>query len=103
MPPGTPPGEWGRDGPAVRMGLSSVRAVGDDLAKRIVAEREANGAFADPYDLARRVSDMTPAQLEALATAGAFGCFGLERREALWVAGAAAGGRADRPGRILTP
>jgi error-prone DNA polymerase len=28
---------------------------------------------------------------EALATAGAFGCFGLSRREALWAAGAAAG------------
>jgi error-prone DNA polymerase len=101
-PAGTPPGEWGRDGPAVRMGLSSVRAVGDELAKRIVAEREANGAFADPYDLARRVPDMTPAQLEALATAGAFGCFGLERREALWVAGAVAEVRADRLDGIVT-
>src|SRR5262249_19301066 len=30
------------------------------------------------------------AALEALATAGAFGCFGLSRRAALWAAGAAA-------------
>src|SRR5690606_19989162 len=40
-PAGTPPEEWGRGGPAVRLGLSSVRAVGDELARRIVAEREA--------------------------------------------------------------
>jgi error-prone DNA polymerase len=102
MPPGTPPGEWGRGGPAVRMGLSSVRAVGDELAERIVASRDAGGAFADPYDLARRVPGMTAAQLEALATAGAFGCFGLERREALWVAGAVAEVRADRLDGIVT-
>jgi error-prone DNA polymerase len=33
---------------------------------------------------------LTLPQLEALATAGAFGCFGLDRRAALWAAGAAA-------------
>ena len=33
---------------------------------------------------------MPAAALEALATAGAFGCFGLSRRAALWAAGAAA-------------
>ena len=38
-------------------------------------------------------------QLEALATAGAFGCFGLERREALWAAGAVAQSRPGPPGR----
>jgi len=35
--------------------------------------------------------------LEALATAGAFGCFGVGRREALWAAGAAA---TIRPGQL---
>lgn len=35
-------------------------------------------------------------QVEALATAGALGCFGMSRREALWAAGAAATGRPDR-------
>ena len=38
---------------------------------------------------------LTTAQLEALATADAFACFGLTRREALWAAGAAA---QERPG-----
>ncbi|WP_390624073.1 OB-fold nucleic acid binding domain-containing protein [Fodinicola feengrottensis] len=35
-------------------------------------------------------------QAEALATAGAFDCFGLTKREALWAAGAAAQERPDR-------
>ena len=43
----------------------------------------------------------TAAQLEALATADAFACFGLTRREALWAAGAAAQDRPDRlPGTV---
>ena len=44
-------------------------------------------------DLVRRTR-LTTAQLEALAAAGAFDCFGLTRREALWLAGKAA---QDRP------
>ena len=41
------------------------------------------------------------ANLEALATADAFACFGLTRREALWAAGAAAQDRPDRlPGTV---
>ena len=37
-----------------------------------------------------RRSGVSVAQAEALATAGAFDCFGLARREALWAAGAIA-------------
>jgi error-prone DNA polymerase len=86
----------GPEQPAVRLGLSSVRAIGDDLAKRIVAEREAVGPYLNMADLSRRIG-MSSAQLEALATAGAFECFGTERREALWAAGAAAD---CRPGQL---
>ncbi|HEX6597195.1 MAG TPA: error-prone DNA polymerase, partial [Acidimicrobiales bacterium] len=92
--PGRAPGEgaapetWGRGGPAVRVGLGAVRGLGADLAGRIVAERDARGAYASPEDLVRRVPGLSVAHLEALATAGAFGCFGLDRRRALWVAGA---------------
>ena len=86
--------EHRRDGGfAVRLGLSGVRGIGLPLARRIVAEREANGAYRDMHDLVRR-TDATAAQLEALATAGAFECLGLERREAIWMAGAAAEDRA---------
>src|SRR5690606_20816548 len=50
-----PPETWGKGGPAVRLGLASVRGIGDDLARRIVAERDANGPYAGPEDLVRRV------------------------------------------------
>jgi len=93
--PGEPPERWGIGGPVVRMGLSSVRTLGDDLAKSIEAERERGGAYHDMVDLVRRTG-LSTAQLEALATADAFACFGLSRREALWGAGAAAQERADR-------
>ncbi len=77
---------------AVRLGLMSVRGVGEPLAQRI--------AGAQPYesmaDLVHRVG-LSAAQVEALATAGAFDCFGLSRREALWAAGAAA---QATPGRL---
>jgi error-prone DNA polymerase len=76
-------------GTSVRLGLGSVRGIGKDLAERIVAERTEHGPYRDPEDLVRRVPGLDIAKLEALATAGVFGeCFGMERREALWAAGA---------------
>ncbi|MEU8230900.1 error-prone DNA polymerase [Actinoplanes sp. NPDC048967] len=98
--PGEPPHAWGLGGPAVRMGLSSVRTLGDDLAKVIEQERRAHGPYRDLADLARRTGCST-AHLEALATADAFAGFGLSRREALWAAGAAASDKPDRlPGTV---
>ncbi|MFB9239596.1 error-prone DNA polymerase [Plantactinospora siamensis] len=99
--PVDPPHRWGLGGPAVRLGLSAVRTLGEDLAGRIAAERTAHGPYRDLPDLARRVG-ATAAQLEALATADAFAGFGLTRREALWAAGAAAreGAGRDRAGRL---
>ncbi|GAA1465486.1 error-prone DNA polymerase [Microbacterium thalassium] len=83
-----------RDGRfAVRLGLAGVKGVGKTVAQRIVAAREADGAFRDLRDLVRRTS-ITTVQVEALATAGAFECLGITRREGIWLAGAAA---QDRP------
>jgi error-prone DNA polymerase len=93
---GEPPEDWGKGGPAVRLGLDGVRTLGEEVAKRIVAERDRSGPYRDMVDLARRVG-LTTAHLEALATADAFACFGLSRREALWAAGAAA---QEREGRL---
>jgi error-prone DNA polymerase len=82
---------------AVRLGLSAVRTIGEDLAERIAEGRP----YATMADLVRRVG-LSQAQVEALATAGAFGSIGLERREALWAAGAVAQARADRlPGAVV--
>jgi error-prone DNA polymerase len=92
---GTPPSQWGLGGPTVRLGLDSVRTMGEDKAKLIVEERERGGDYRDLPDLARRTG-LPATQLEALATGDAFACFGLTRREALWAAGAAAQDRPDR-------
>ncbi|MFT7645515.1 MAG: error-prone DNA polymerase [Candidatus Poriferisodalaceae bacterium] len=84
-------------GAAVRLGLSSVRSIGDDLALEI--------AELGPYDnmeqLVRRAG-VNLQHLEALATAGAFGCFGLDRRQALWAAGAVAQSKSGRLEGIVT-
>ncbi|OZD47272.1 error-prone DNA polymerase [Rhodococcus sp. 06-1477-1B] len=83
-----------RDGGfAVRLGLAGVTGIGAKVAERIVAERESGGDYRDLRDLVRRTGLVT-AQLEALATAGAFECLGHTRREAIWLSGSAA---LDRP------
>ena len=94
----TLPETWGVGGPAVRLGIGSVRGIGDDLAKAIAAGRP----YDSMEDLQRRVPGVTLAHLEALSTAGAFGCFDVSRREALWGAGAVAQGGADRLAGIVT-
>src|SRR5215211_1465168 len=78
--------EHRRDGNfAVRLGLSEVQGIGRELAERIVLERRRE-TFSDINDVTRRAG-LTVPQAEALATAGAFDCFGLSRRQALWNAG----------------
>ncbi|WP_260459318.1 DNA polymerase III subunit alpha, partial [Actinotalea ferrariae] len=83
------PTEAALRGPAIRMGLASVRGIGDALAEELVAERSRNGPFEGLRDLVRRVRLTTP-QIEALATGGALGSLGVDRREGLWAAGALA-------------
>ncbi len=79
-------------GPAIRPGLDGVRNLGRSAAERVAAGRP----YRDLEDFAARTG-LSAAALEALATAGAFGCFGLSRRAALWAAGAAA---SVRPGQL---
>jgi error-prone DNA polymerase len=86
---------------AVRNGLATVRMIGQPLAERVVEERARDGPFADMADVARRVRLTTP-QVEALATAGAFTCFGRDRRQSLWAAGVVAGERPEKlPGTVV--
>ena len=90
-----------RDRPAIRLGLASVRGLGEGPAERI-----AGGApWADAEDLVRR-AQVSRAQLEVLAAAGALDDLGPKgangRRRALWGAGAAAQGTPDRlPGIVV--
>ncbi|MBS4753749.1 error-prone DNA polymerase [Nocardioides sp. zg-ZUI104] len=88
------------DGWAVRLGLDSVKGIGTELAARIVAAR-AEAPFVDLRDLSRRAG-LGTTHLEALATAGAFESLGLDRRQALWMAGYAED-EAQLPGSTPAP
>ncbi|WP_280431766.1 error-prone DNA polymerase [Nocardia brasiliensis] len=83
-----------RRGTEIRLGLAAVRHIGSDLAEKIVAAR-GQRPYTSFLDLTGRV-ELTVAQAESLATAGALGSLGSTRRAALWAAGAAAGERPDR-------
>jgi error-prone DNA polymerase len=90
-------------GPAIRLGLSSVRGVGEETARRIAEGRP----WTSMEDLVRRAG-VTRAQLEALATAGALD--GLHpddsrrsrRRALVWGAGAASQATVDRLPGVVT-
>jgi error-prone DNA polymerase len=91
----------------VRLGLASVRGVGEETATRIEEGRPWSGQ----EDLVRRAG-VTRAQLEALATAGALDGLGSagaggsdrvpNRRSLVWGAGAAAQATADRLPGVVT-
>ncbi|MCA8090629.1 error-prone DNA polymerase [Burkholderia anthina] len=83
--PGQPPP---RGQPAVRLGLSLVRGLGETAARRIEAARAA-GPFGNVDTLARR-AQLERRDLEALAAANALATLAGHRRDALWQAVAAA-------------
>ncbi len=112
--------EADRDTPAVRLGLSSVRGIGDEAAGRIAEGRPWSGM----EDLVRRAG-VTRAQLETLATAGALDSLstdadgstgggengdpgekqtarGRNRRSLVWTAGAADQATFDRLPGVTT-
>jgi error-prone DNA polymerase len=82
---------------ALRLGLTQVRGIGEDVAKRIVAGRP----WASQEDLVRRAG-LGRGHLETLAASGALNDMGESRRSLLWSAGAAAQGTPDRLRGIVT-
>jgi error-prone DNA polymerase len=72
---------------AVRVGLRYVRGIADALLDRIDDERDAHGPFTSLEDFTRRTGTSVDT-LESLATAGAFASIDVDRRDALWAAGA---------------
>jgi error-prone DNA polymerase len=72
--------------PAVRLGLSEIRGLGERYRERLEAER-ARAPFASLIDFAGR-SGFPRAILARMAAAGAFVGFGLDRRAALWAVAA---------------
>ncbi|OEV04054.1 DNA polymerase, partial [Streptomyces nanshensis] len=93
------PDEASTGGRAIRLGLTSVRGLSAETARTIGDGRPYDGL----EDFARRTR-LPTRMLENLATAGAFTCFGISRRKALWAAGALA--RVDEtllPGTTAAP
>ena len=81
------PAEWGKSGPALRLGLRQLQGMGEIAARAMVAER-ARGRFESPAEFARRLqksqAPVTWREFALLAQAGAFDSTGASRREALW-------------------
>ncbi len=67
----------------VRLGLESVKGLGESEAKAIVRERELGGPFTDFDQFARRVG-LKEEALRNLALVGGFDAFGESRRALLW-------------------
>ena len=79
--------ETGATAGSIPFGLSAVRNVGEGLVGLIVAERDANGPFADFYDFCDRVdlSVLNKRTIESLIKAGAFDSLGHPRQGLLHV------------------
>ena len=68
---------------ALRLGLRQIDGLPEHIAAALVAEREDRGPYRDVADLRGRAG-LSPAHVERLASADAFTCLGLTRRQALW-------------------
>ncbi len=66
----------------IRFGLSAIKGVGESAARKIIEEREQNGAFRDIFDFVERVNlhAVNKKSIESLATAGAFDNLGQHNR-----------------------
>jgi error-prone DNA polymerase len=70
-------------GAALRLGLRQIDGLAEYAAAALVSAREEGGRFADVGALKERAG-LSPAVIERLAAADAFGSLGLARRQALW-------------------
>ncbi len=84
------------------MGLTTVRGIGEELAKAIVEERAAHGRYRSLADLLRRTGLPRPAA-EHLIAVGALSEFGLSRRELLWQLGLLLPGSRSPKSRVASP
>ena len=66
---------------AIRFGLAAIKGMGAAAAEAIIAERDANGPFADIFDVAKRVnlSAANKKSFESLVLSGGFDSFGIDR------------------------
>ena len=80
----------------VRLGLGRISGLGEAAARRIVAARQAGGTFDSVEDLVRR-AQLSSAEVQRLAHAGALASLAGHRHQALWTAA----GVDTRPPRLL--
>ena len=73
------------EGDALRLGLRQIDGLAQMHAAALIAARQHEGAYHDLADLRARAG-LSPAVIERLASADAFGSLGASRREALWQA-----------------
>jgi error-prone DNA polymerase len=87
LPPDVNHSEWDctleREGQALRLGLRQIDGLAEMHAFALVAARQHEGAYGDLADVRARAG-LSPAVIERLAAADAFGSLRLPRREALW-------------------
>jgi error-prone DNA polymerase len=86
-PPDVNHSEWDStlEGAALRLGLRQIDGLHEVHAAALIAVRQHEGRYHDLADLRARAG-LSPAVIERLASADAFGSLGLSRREALWQA-----------------
>ncbi|MBK8806838.1 MAG: DNA polymerase III subunit alpha [Bacteroidales bacterium] len=65
----------------ILFGLGAIKGVGEGASQIIIDEREKNGPYKDIFDFVSRVNlrSVNKKNMENLAKAGAFDCFGIER------------------------
>ncbi|PEQ11076.1 error-prone DNA polymerase [Novosphingobium sp. PC22D] len=68
---------------ALRLGLRQIDGFPEAAAAKLVSAREEGGPFTDVAQLRERAG-LSPALIERLASADAFGSIALSRRQALW-------------------
>ena len=70
-------------GDAIRYGMSAIKSVGDSVVDVVIEERKANGKFKDLRDYITRLSgkEANKRTIESFIMAGAFDCFGKNRRQ----------------------
>ncbi|MFG0285643.1 MAG: OB-fold nucleic acid binding domain-containing protein, partial [Phycisphaerales bacterium JB039] len=74
---------WGRNGPAMRLGMRLVKGLGEEEGRAIEEAVRVQGPFASVEAL-WRASGVRVRALRALAQADAFRSMGLDRQAALW-------------------
>ena len=80
-------GKFTVDGKAIRYGMAAVKGIGKPVMEAIVEERSANGPFRSLKDFAERLSgkEVNKRTVENFIKAGAFDCFGVTRKQLMFV------------------